>query len=400
MPTGRVKSTCTDNSADATRQSRATSSDSASSKRSECFSKWDLLRESTAKARLLRAAIALDGPDEPTEDDWDDWVELASRERVLPLLYKVAASMHKPRESLLVQATAVQLDVMATMVQFEHELLLVSDILSKAGVEFAVLKGAATSHLDYFTPELRQFGDIDLLVSPRDFHAVTALLGEQGWAQAYPLPRHHERFTHAVTLRSANAVEVDLHQRIAHRAIGELVRTQDLLANTQGYEIAGKQLQSLSREDRLIHAAIHSITSRGPYSRLSSTADVLVLADAAREAPQAALERADSFRITSLMLRAVESAYAAAQLPLPTAWLQANIQSAGGDDRLTGWAYLSPARRPAIEELAYLRLMRGWRNRYDYVRGYFTTDADYSARRHRSGLVDQSKYLLSRLRSR
>ena len=52
------------------------------------------------------------------------------------------------------------------------------------------------------------------------------------------------------------------------------------------------------------------------------------------------------------------------------------------------------------EELAFLRVMKGWRDRWMYVRGYFATDATYAARGRRSGLIAQSRYLLSRLRSR
>jgi hypothetical protein len=294
----------------------------------------------------------------------------------------------------------MQLDVMATMVRFEHDLLEVAAALSDLDCSFAVLKGAATAHLDYPDASLRQYGDVDLLVAPQHFSSACSMLAERGWLQAYPLPRHHERFTHAITLRNAQRVEIDLHQRIAHRAIGLLVPAEELLSGSIEYEVAGTTLSALSQTDRLIHAALHAITSRGPYRRLSSGADVLVLAAAPSPTAGAVLRRAETWRIRSLVEFAIKDTYAAAQLTLPNDWGQAMSVPTGKRDRLVDRAYLSHRRRAAVEEVAYLRLMRSWSDRVSYLSGYFSTDPDYTARNQRSGIVPQSRYLWSRLRSK
>ncbi len=358
------------------------------------------MSDSSRSARLLRAALGQDGPIEPAEADWNEWVELARIGRVLPLLHHVATTTESDlTDAQLEMATEIQLDVMGTMVRFEHDLLNVAEVLSNGDLTFAVLKGAATAHLDYVDPSLRQYGDVDLLVAPEEFDRARERLKVAGWRQAYPLPRHHERFTHAITLRNSRRVEVDLHQRVAHRAIGQLVPTQDLLDDAVEYLIAGRSLWGLSKRDRLIHAALHTLMSRGQYRRLSSTADVLVLADANSDAAGAALARAESWRVRSLVERAIGAAYSDARLAVPDAWLAASSKAAYQHDRLVDRAYLSPRRRPVIEELAYLRLMHGWRDRTMYVRGYFSTDAEYSRRNRRSGFIAQSRYLWSKLRS-
>ena len=178
---------------------------------------------------------------------------------------------------LIERTEVMQLDVAATCVRIEQKLLTVAEALNLADVPFAVVKGVATAHLDYDEPSQRQFGDVDLLVHPNDFLLARSTLEEHGWVQAYPLPRFHDRFTHAVTFRRDGIVEVDLHQRIAHRALGLLIPTAELLRARVPLQLAGHELWALSAVDRLIHAAIHTLASRGPYRRLSSSADVLVL---------------------------------------------------------------------------------------------------------------------------
>lgn len=351
------------------------------------------------RTRLLRAAIGQTGPIEPTATDLGDWVTLATHERMIPLLFRVVSGatvdLHDEEVERMYD---IQVDVMAAAVRFEHDLLAVARAFTDR-FPFAVLKGVATAHLDYSDPSMRQFADVDLLVSPADLDTAVRMLGDLGWEQAYPLPRHHERFTHAITLRNGRRVEIDLHQRIAHRALGELIPTDDLLARRVEYDIAGHTLWALDHIDRTIHACVHAATSRAPFQRMSSTADVLVLATRHVDAAADVMDRASARRLANIVRRAVEGAHRESDLPVPDEWQRAMSVPVGPRDRLVDRAYLSDRRRPVVEELAYLRLLPEWRDRVDYVRGYFATDPDYMRRNQRSGILAQTKYLVSRLRS-
>jgi hypothetical protein len=351
-------------------------------------------------ASLLRAALGEAPLAEPTEVDFSDWLDLARRERVFPLLHQLVVAS-QPQISASSESTvrAAQIDVMGAAVRYEHDLLEVHGVLTAAGVEVAVLKGAATAHLDYASPSLREFGDVDLLVSPDAFAEACAALEAHDWRQAYVLPRHHERFTHAITFRQGRRVEIDLHQRIAHRSLGLLLPPTELLGSAEAYEIAGRTLRALSPVHRLIHAAVHTGASRGPYRRLSSVADVLVLAEALAESAERVLGQADEWRIRSLVGRTIEESYDSAGLEPPEQWRPALARTPRRRSVLVDRAYLSPRRRPAAEEAAYLVLLPGWRSRAAYLSGYFTTDPDYAERKKRSGLVAQVRYLWSRLRT-
>ena len=172
----------------------------------------------------------------------------------------------------------------------------VADLLDLVDVPYAVLEGAGIAHLDYADPGRRQFGDVDLLVHPTHLLLCSVPRSRaDGWSVGYAVPPHHERFTHALTYRKRGVIaEIDLHQRIAHRALGLLVPTSELLATRVPFDLAGRQLWALSDVDRLIHACVHMVGSRGTYRRLSSVADVVVLSRRLESHAFEALDRARS----------------------------------------------------------------------------------------------------------
>lgn len=359
-----------------------------------------MLQTADARARLLREAVGCDGPVEPTAHDWERWVDLAMHHRVLPLLHS-AANRHDwgllPEH--VEQADAIQLDAMTVAVRIEHDLLMVADLLGQAEVEFVVLKGLATAHLDFAAPTLRQFADADILVPSADLPRAVELLSRQGWHTPYALPRGHDEFAHAITMRNDNRSEIDIHRRLAHRGLGELVPTQPLFEHRVHYSIAGRDLWALSQPDRLIHAAIHAMGSQGSYRRLSALVDVLVLATGCSPSADLVLERADRWRVMPIAAAAVNAAYSTAQLPLPERWESALRRRPERRDRLVEFAYLSSRRHPLAEELAYQRLLPTMGHRYRYLRGHLLTGPDYRAKKNRRTIAQQAKYLLSRVRA-
>ena len=58
----------------------------------------------------------------------------------------------------------------------EADLVFVARLFQDAGIEFRVLKGCATAHLDYPDPALRLTSDVDLLVRRGQLDAATEVL--------------------------------------------------------------------------------------------------------------------------------------------------------------------------------------------------------------------------------
>lgn len=350
-------------------------------------------------AALLQVLLGNDPHLLPTARNWKRWAWFAQLQRVVPLLDELVR-VHDTdldpdqRRSL----EHLQLEAQTWSVRLEHNLLETVDQLAAAEIDVIVLKGLATSYLDYPDPSWRQPGDIDILVRPGQFAESLRLLTATGWIQGYPLPVGHEDFTHAVTV-VRRQIELDVHQRIAHRAIGLLVATDMLFAEPVTYDVAGRSLSALSDADRLIHATLHMVTSRGETRRLSSVADVLMLARRLEPSGGEVVTRADAMALLPLFARGVRDAYEAARLPVPPGWAHALDRRATRHDRLVDRAYLGPGRRPVAEELAYVRLMSSHRSRLQYVRGHLRgiSASDGSS----SGSVARRiRYLLNKARER
>jgi len=358
------------------------------------------LNDAETRAALLRVAVERPGSVVPDATTWLRWASVAGAEHVVPLLYQLVD--HAPTDLSDDDREAIrsaQVRAQSRFVRLEHHLILVAGLLAQHGIRAAVLKGCATAHLDYPDPSWREVTDIDLLIDPADRSTALALLSHDGWTEGYALPRRHYEYTHAVTLVH-EGMELDLHQRIARRALGLLVPTRELLDHAISFDIAGSELLALDEIDRLIHSTLHAVASRGIYRRLSSVADVLLTADRRPDRAGDVLARAERWRVRSLVERGILDAYAAAQLDVPAAWADAMRRPTHGRDRLVDRAYLSDGRRPLAEEVAYLRLLPRWRDRWAYTRGYFAFGPESEAPRRRSGPRERARYLLAKLRSR
>ena len=196
-------------------------------------------------------------------DRWPHWEQPASADRVTPLLYELVATvptdlLEKQRERIWWLQRAVLLHA----VRLEHHLIAVALRFSELEIPFAVLKGAATAHVDYPDPWRREFVDIDVLIDPAGLASshCDACFRRLG-AGIHALPRGREEHAHAVTFTFEPRSEPDLHQRIGHRALGILVPTREVLDRATPFEIGGVELWSLDEIDRLIHAA-------APYGEL------------------------------------------------------------------------------------------------------------------------------------
>ncbi len=145
--------------------------------------------------------------------------------------------------------------------------------LSAAGIECRVLKGLATGALDYDRRALRYTGDVDLYVPVEVIEDAAALLVRSGSVMR-PGERLPAMLEKGPTLVHPSGVEIDLHYRLS--IVVPAADSSVLLAD--GVEFDGG-LVALPTELRLLHAAIHGLTSRIDDRRLSSVADVVAIVD-------------------------------------------------------------------------------------------------------------------------
>jgi hypothetical protein len=111
------------------------------------------------------------------------------------------------------------------------------------GVECVALKGAALRGLDLYRPGERPMGDIDLLVASRDMQAISAVMADIDYVEAFTTRRHrvfeprHKRAAHAYAEHVDNPLKIEIHTAVAESLPVRKVEITERL--TSGRERAG-----------------------------------------------------------------------------------------------------------------------------------------------------------------
>jgi GNAT superfamily N-acetyltransferase len=160
------------------------------------------------------------------------------------------------------QAAAVDAHERALALALMLERLLLTTVaqLHAVKVTARVLRGPAVAHAVYPEPGLRSFGDIDLLVAPRDYDTAVTLLCSQGARRRYPEPRHgfDRRFGKGVCLETPSGLEIDLHRTFVAGPFGLAVNTDMLFGSSTKFSLGGQVLDGLDPEGRFLDACFHA----------------------------------------------------------------------------------------------------------------------------------------------
>ncbi len=171
------------------------------------------------------------------------------------------------------ESVELERDLMTAQLQLSIVAREVCATLADEGISSRILKGLATSDLDYAKPSFRHTGDVDLLVRTDDVeHSRSALLGS-GLAVAGQ-PGTGEHNLKGAVFEHASGVEVDVHYRLSRFAPPA---DDEVLMRNPADLLFG--LTALPAEGRLVHAAAHAVLSPNPGRRLSSVADIVAILD-------------------------------------------------------------------------------------------------------------------------
>ena len=171
-------------------------------------------------------------------------------------------------------------------------------------VDPIVLKGPAVAWLDYARPELRDFGDIDLLVPSAHLSALADRFVADGCSRTQPELREgvDDRFGKGITLRTSEGWEIDWHRTLAPGPIGLVLERQGLMGHTTTFELGGETLTAYDRPHRFLHACVHVVLGND-HPRLSALRDVAQIGSAVD--PDALVRRAGDLHLAAVVQRAV-----------------------------------------------------------------------------------------------
>jgi hypothetical protein len=225
--------------------------------------------EATARVRTLVEAGV----------DWTGVVERASAHGVLPLLSLHVAALGRDGVPAEVRDDLRE--------RFErqacHNLGLAAELarvmraLEGAGIPAAAFKGPTLALTAYGSLALRQFVDLDILVSRRQLAPASRVLATSGYVSSGRLTAAQHavflRFAGTLTLvRASGTVPVDLHGEVQTRLLAVSFDTAGLLARARPLPLAGGAVTTLSPEDLLLVLCVHG--SKHRWERLAWICDV------------------------------------------------------------------------------------------------------------------------------
>jgi Uncharacterised nucleotidyltransferase len=175
-----------------------------------------------------------------------------------------------------------------------HHARLIGDLtseLDEAGIPHAVIKGLALAHTCYPAPDLRPYGDIDLLVDYQDAcraaETLSACRCQPNLPSGWSVDQFRDYDNHLPCVREGASVE--LHwDLVSWRVLYEGSPTQGaarrMLERRVRVRIGGTDTWTLGREDALLHAALH-LFYHLPPRRLLWLWDIALLAFGGPEPP-------------------------------------------------------------------------------------------------------------------
>jgi Uncharacterised nucleotidyltransferase len=319
---------------------------------------------------------------------FDEVLEECEQHRILGFLGEAVRSAALPVTED--QRAAVEFKLQqwyAHGLRVEQLLLETLRVLASAQIPSRVLKGVALARTAYPRPELRVFGDVDLLV-PSDSvgRAVGALTEALDARRAQPelRPGFDERFGKEVLLRRGETMELDLHRVFVEGAFGLTIDVDDLFAPPYRFPLAGYELEALPMPQRLLHAAYAAVLGDWP-PRLVALRDVVQLV--LRERPNLidVLLMARAWRCEVVLAQAVTTAWselAIVERPPIVEW--AERYRPGRVDRLLLASHEGPA-RAFTRHLAALVVLPTLRDRGAYARAIAFPQRSYLEARSLQG---------------
>jgi len=318
-------------------------------------------------------ACAVQPPSTPLDDaPWTQLYGAVHRQRGDALLaWAIGEGWWPATDRQRISAFHAHRRNMALAVLLERELIGIGADCAASGIDFRVLKGAATAHLDERDPSLRSFGDIDLLVAGDDLEPMARVLEARGGRRRYDEPRNDfdRRFSKGMSFSFHRNCEIDVHRSLASGAFGLSIVLDDLVVGAEHLTIGGEAFRALDRPNRFLHASYHALLG-APSVRLTSLRDLIHTAPRDDRETREVLGRARRWKgeaVVAQTVRLAASWFAWTPPLLLSTWAD-GFEPSTRDHRWLA-AYVGADRSYAGQMLMGLEAVPGVRQRLAYAVG-------------------------------
>lgn len=216
--------------------------------------------------------------------DWERIVQHAHSHGVVPALYRTLPQRStRVPDDVLDHFEEQCNQITKWNLQATKELLTVIESLEAAGIDVIPYRGPVLASEAYDAIELRQFTDLDILLRREDIQSAKAVLADEGYRAKYEraetdqLSRCQEwaytHFTRDYPFCHLNRqATVELHWRVLELYFPTRISLETVWNRRETTTIAGRELQTLSPEDRLLMTCVHG--SKHHWPRLMWISDI------------------------------------------------------------------------------------------------------------------------------
>jgi hypothetical protein len=194
--------------------------------------------------------------------DWRACLDLATRHRVRPLVYKSLSNVCWDRVPAEVQSDWEQAyhSISGRNRFATGELIWIADAFREAELPLVTLKGPVLAEMAYCDFALREFSDLDLLIRVADFKKAYDLLKRLGYTpvlnvggdQVLQFLWHQGELTFTSNLQRP---EIDLHWRAATTHTALSIEADYFWSRFQPVQLAGETVLSFAPQDLPLYLA-------------------------------------------------------------------------------------------------------------------------------------------------
>jgi hypothetical protein len=225
--------------------------------------------------------------------EWEQLTDAAVSDRIAGLLWKAIENGMAVTPLQRIGAATMAHDSMRAVVELEATAQWVIGELESAGIDVRLIKGLATAHAVHEDVRMRDSGDIDLLVLPRDLERSAEVLRGLGLRPSTRWGDGANSFTKELVFVSETHIEIDLHQSLNFGARWRRL-TPRLMADgmvVDSGDEPGPRFCTLNLEGLFVNAAISACRSDG---RISGLLDVAAISHDPRLEPDRLLQLLDA----------------------------------------------------------------------------------------------------------
>lgn len=195
--------------------------------------------------------------------DWSYFLRIATWHCVMPHAYRVLRdgfSELLPRDALAAMGREFAQNALRNRL-LTAELVKLMGRLEEHGVEALTLKGPTLALAAHGDIALRQFGDLDILVSERAFPAVVEVLETEGYRprRFRKGKKRSERFFDLEDefMKPGSIALLDVHRTLLPRFLGSFPCYDELLRSSVTINLIGTDVRTLAPAELLLFLCVH-----------------------------------------------------------------------------------------------------------------------------------------------